>query len=41
MTSVHTFFCPCSNGVAGGRDEEEEDAVGVEADRADGGLCDI
>jgi hypothetical protein len=40
MTSVHTFFCPSSNGVAGGRDEEE-DAVGVEADRADGGLCDI
>jgi hypothetical protein len=37
MTSVHTFFCPCSNGVAGGRDE---DAV-AEADRADGGLCDI
>jgi hypothetical protein len=39
MTSVHTFFCPCSNGVAGGR-EEEEDAV-AEADLADGGLCDI
>jgi hypothetical protein len=38
MTSVHTFFCPCSNGVAGGRDDE--DAV-AEADRADGGLCDI
>ena len=36
MTSVHTFFCPASNGVDGAREAEEE------ADLADGGLgtCD-
>jgi hypothetical protein len=37
MTSVHTFFCPASNGVDGAREAAE--AV---ADLADGGLraCD-
>ena len=32
MTSVHTFFCPCSNGVAGGRDDEDAVAEGTDGD---------
>jgi len=36
MTSVHTFFCPASNGVDGAREAAE-----AEPDLADGGLDDM